>query len=183
VRRSEAGRAIRDSALTPSEKLILLALLDRADNEDSKIPHWRSPSLPALERDTSLGHATVLRLLPHLEQHRWLLREGQRRGQLKGTKGAGRGRSATVWRLLPGDVPEECDCPKAEKKPRRPKPDRSVTDQSAAENGPQWTRLDWSTDIGVYAGQGTGDTKGVRDRGEGEWGWPEGSEGEGANIA
>jgi hypothetical protein len=158
MRRGAADRLVRDSALRPHDKLVMLALLCRADNEDCKIPAWRSPSLSAVERDTSLSHATVLKVIEHLEKHLWLARDGQRRGQLAGTKGAGRGRSATAWRLLPGDAPLDCNCPK---------PDRSARDQSRKQIGREATNLDWSDGEPESAGEAPDCTKGVREGGNG----------------
>lgn len=187
VKRGPAGRAIRDSALRPNEKLVMLALLDRADNEDSTIPAWRSPSLRAVESDTSLAHSTVVTVLAHLEMHGWLERSGQKRGQMPKTKESGRGRSSTRWALLPHDfAPVGCTCPK---------PDRPSRDQSKNQIGREATNPDRSRGEAVSAGQGTDGTKGGRDegdRGKGMpepaylggpkvWDWPEDSAGAWAN--
>ena len=45
----------------------MLALLDRADNDDCRIPAWRSPSLLAVEEDTGLSHRAVVIGVAHLE--------------------------------------------------------------------------------------------------------------------
>jgi hypothetical protein len=178
VKRGPAGRAIRDSALRPNEKLVMLALLDRAENEDSTIPAWRSPSLRAVESDTSLAHSTVVTVLAHLEFHGWLERTGQKRGQMPKTKESGRGRSSTRWALLPHDfAPVACTCPK---------PDRSPRGQSKNQIGRETANLDRSRTDTVSAGQDPDGTKGGRDEGDrgGEmpkpeylggpkdWGWP-----------
>jgi hypothetical protein len=126
VRRGEAGRLIRDSALKPNEKLILLALLDRADNEDCAIPAWRSPSLTAVQKDTSLARSTVAATVAHLEMHGWLRREGQKAGQKPGTRHSGSGRSATRWRILPDDFALPCICKKADGPPDGPSGPQTV---------------------------------------------------------
>lgn len=164
MKRSTAGRAIRDSSLRSNEKLIMLALLDRADNEDCAIPAWRSPSLLAVEKDTSLSHATVLKTLAHLELHGWLQRDGAKRGQVAGTKRAGMGRSATRWSLLPGAIPGDCSCPK---------PDRSARDQSRTPDRSTADQPDWSTEVPVPAGQDPDRTKGGREGESKEWEWPD----------
>lgn len=162
MRRGQAGRLIRDSRLKPSEKLIMLALLERADNESCAIPAWRSPSLLAIEEDTSLSHRAVVRGVAHLEAHGWLERSGQRRGQLPGTKHSGRGRSATRWALMPLDcAPPPCSCPK---------PDRAPGIQSAGQIVPGVSNLDWIQAPAITAGQQPDCTKGGRDEGEREWG-------------
>lgn len=158
MKRGPAGRAIRDSTLRPNEKLVMLALLDRADNEDSVIPPWRSPSLKAVESDTSLAHSTVVTVLAHLEMHGWLERSGQKRGQMPKTKESGRGRSSTRWAILPHDfAPVACTCPK---------PDRSSRGQSDRKIGRTETNLDRSRGDTVSAGQDARCTKGVRDEGD-----------------
>jgi hypothetical protein len=137
----------------------MLALLDRADNEDSTIPAWRSPSLRAVESDTSLAHSTVVTVLAHLEMHGWLERSGQKRGQMPKTKESGRGRSSTRWALLPHDfAPVACICPK---------PDRPPRDQSKNQIGREATNPDRSRSNTASAGQEPDSTKGVI-RGEGD---------------
>lgn len=151
----------------------MLALLDRSNNEDSVIPDWRSPSLWAIEKDTGLSRRSVTGLIRHLEQHRWLQRTGQKRGQLAGTKGPGRGRSATRWELIPGDIPEECSCPK---------PDRAASNRSEIQIGQQVPPSDRANEEVVSAGQIADCTKGGREGGSREagaahgtedpWAWP-----------
>jgi hypothetical protein len=161
VRRGPAGRLIRDSKLKPSEKLIMLALLERADNDTCAIPAWRSPSLRALEEDTSLSHRAVIRGVAHLELHGWLERTGQRRGQLPGTKHSGHGRSATRWALLPLDYgPAACACAR---------PDRATSIQSDSKIVPEVSNLDWIPASAVPAGEEPRCTKGGREEGEGRW--------------
>jgi hypothetical protein len=166
VKRSEADRLVRDSALRPNEKLIMLALLCRADNDGCQIPAWRSPSLLAVQRDTSLAHSTVVKTVAHLEMHGWLSRSGQKRGKVQ--KSA-RGRSVTVWHLIPAAIPAGCDCPV----PDRPSRGQSRTSNRSADG--QFNRPD---DISVSAAQAQDCTKGVREGAEVEGdGWPEDSVG------
>jgi len=132
----------------------MLALLDRADNEDCVIPAWRSPSLWAIEKDTGLSRRSVTGLIRHLELHGWLARTGQRRGQMAGTKGSGRGRSATRWQLVPGADPAECECPK---------PDRATSSHSEIQIGQQVPPPDRANGNGRTAGQSADCTKGGRE--------------------
>ena len=159
MRRGPAGRLIRDSALRPNEKLVMMVLLDRADNDDCAIPVWRSPSLLAVEHDTSLAHSTVVKTVAHLEMHGWLERSGQKRGQVSKTKGSGRGHTATRWKLIPDDAPLACTCPK---------PDRPSRDQSPRKIGRETANPDWPNDSTVSAGQSSDSTKGAVTRGKGE---------------
>jgi hypothetical protein len=174
---------IRDSALRSNEKLIMLALLDRADNDTCEIPAWRSPSLLAVKQDTSLASSTVAATIAHIELHGWLKRDGQKRGQKPGTKHSGRGRSATRWALIPDGVVLPCNCAK---------PDRPSRGQSPVQNVREADHLDCPDDEDVAAGQEPYLTKGGR--GEGgrdgewlkdvaEWGWPEDSVGAEVNEA
>lgn len=168
MRRGEAGRLIRDSALRPNEKLILLALLDRADNEDCTIPAWRSPSLTAVQKDTSLARSTVAATVAHLEMHGWLSRDGQKAGQKPGTRHSGSGRSATRWRILPDGFAMPCTCKKADGPSGGP---------SESQIGRGADHLDSPGEDQVSAGRPWDCTKGGRDEGNGEWGWPEDSVG------
>ena len=175
MRRGEAGRLIRDSSLSSTEKLVMLALLDRADNDDCAIPPWRSPSLLAVEKDTSLAHSTVLKTVAHLELHGWLQRSGSQRGQLAGTKRSGRGRSATKWTLIPGATPAACNCPKPDRPSRglSRKPDRPVSDHP-----------DWSAGTPETAGHDPDCTKGGREGGKvGGLTWDEDSIGAEVNAS
>jgi hypothetical protein len=130
----------------------MLALLDRADNDDCVIPPWRAPSLRAVDRDTSLAHSTVARVLAHLELHGWLNREGRKPGQMASTRGAGRGRSGTRWTLIPGAVPGQCGCARPDGPVRKP-PDSQMVRSS--------DRLDGPIGSDVPAGHDPDRTKGV----------------------
>jgi hypothetical protein len=161
---------IRDSVLRPNEKLIMLALLDRADNDTCEIPAWRSPSLLAVQKDTSLARSTVAKTVAHLEMHGWLSREGQKAGQKPGTRHSGSGRSATRWTILPADFALPCKCGK---------PDRPSRGPSGVETVREADHLDSPSEDDVFAGQDADCTKGGRDEGEqGGWAWPGGSYGE-----
>jgi hypothetical protein len=144
----------------------MLALLDRSDNDNCVIPAWRAPSLLAVQKDTSLSHAAVVKTLRHLEMHGWLERTGQKAGQKAGTKRSGRGRTSTRWALLPLDfAPPSCTCTK---------PDRPPRSQSGAEIGHQGANPDWITDAPCDPRQNLDCTKGGRDEGESRWGGPGG---------
>jgi len=161
MRRGPAGRLIRGSALRPNEKLVMLALLDRADNEDCKIPAWRSPSLTAVGQDTSLARSTVVVTLAHLELHGWLERSGRKAGQMAGSKQSGRGRSGTRWALFPLDfAPGPCSCRKPDSPARGPSKRQKVR----TEDHP-----DSPSDHLAAAGQAVNRAKGVREEGEGRW--------------
>lgn len=160
MKRSAAGRAIRDSSLRPNERLVMLVLLDRANNDDCTIPHWLAPSLAAVEHDTGLAHSTVITALAHLEKHGWLRREGQKRGQVAKTKQSGRMRSVTRWSLFPDDyVPGDCACPKR---------DRSPSGQSKSQIVRGAANLDRSAASTISAGQTAGGSEGLRGEGDRE---------------
>ena len=178
VKRSTAGRAIRDSALRPNERLVLFALLDRANNDDCVIPHWLAPSLTAVQHDTGLARSTVAAALAHLELHGWLVREGQKRGQVARTKLSGRLKSVTRWSLLPHDfVPGDCSCTKPDSPHRGP---------SERQIGRETDHLDSPSGVPVSAGQTPDSSKGLRDKGS-RWevmeNWPDDTIGNEVNAA
>lgn len=161
MRRSTAGRAIRDSSLRPNERLVMFALLDRANNDDCTIPHWLAPSLTAVEHDTGLSRSTVAAAVAHLELHGWLQRDGQKRGQVPKTKQSGRMRSVTRWSLLPHDfIPGDCACPKPDRPSRGPSKVKKVRGED---------HLDSPSALPVSAGQPRGGSEGLRGEGSSRW--------------
>lgn len=163
MKRSTAGRAIRDSSLRPNERLVMFALLDRANNEDCAVPHWLAPSLTAVAHDTGLARSTTAATVAHLELHGWLRREGQKAGQMAKTKQSGRLRSGTRWHLFPDDfVPGDCSCAKPDG-PRRGLSKRQI--------GRVGDHLDSPGGVSVSAGQAMGGSEGLsvtREVGEGD---------------
>ena len=154
MKRGAAGKLIRRSKdLRPSEKLIMLTLLDPANNMDCGIPY--SPSLTRIQRETKYSRATVIDGLAHLELHGWLTRENRQPGQLPGTKLEGRDKGRVIYRLLPGEI-TPCTCPRA--RSARRLPGRST---SHSETGQMLTHLDRSTEMPVSAGQDADDSKGL----------------------
>ena len=154
MKRGAAGKLIRRStALRPSEKLIMLTLLERADNADSTLPY--SPSLTRIKAETKLSHASVIDGLAHLELHGWLSREQRQPGQLAGTRGAGYGCGRVRYCLIPAEI-TPCSCPRA--RSARRLPDRST---NHVQTGQELTHLDRSTAMPVSAGQDATRTKGL----------------------
>jgi hypothetical protein len=155
--RGAAGRLIRRSALRPSERLILLALLDRADNATCDI-RW-SPSLTRLQAETGLSRTTICDALRHLEMHGWVSRDERTPGQVPGHHGTGKGYGRTRYRLLPGAI-QSCDCP-----PRsRPVPDSPVAALSPAPDSPVGGLSDSPDDIAISPGQRPNEYKGSNER-------------------
>ena len=141
----------------------MLALLDRADNDDCVIPAWRAPSLSAAAQDTSLARSTAAAALAHLELHGWLERSGQKSGQMKGTRHSGSGKSGTRWALVPLDyAPGPCKC-----KPDSPARGPSRSQIVRVEDHP-----DSPSDQAIPARQTEDYTKGGRDEGGMVWGSP-----------
>lgn len=138
----------------------MFALLDRANNDDCTIPHWLAPSLTAVVHDTGLARSTVAAIIAHLELHGWLLREGQKRGQVPKTKQSGRMRSVTRWSLLPHDfVPGDCTCPKPDRPSRGPSERQKVRTED---------HLDSPSNRLVRAGQTASGSEGLRGEGSKE---------------
>ena len=179
VKRSTAGRAIRDSSLRPNERLVLLTLLDRANNDDCAIPHWLAPSLTGVAHDTGLARSTAAATVAHLELHGWLRREGQKAGQMAKTKQSGRLKSGTRWRLFPDDfVPGDCSCAKPDGPHRGPSKRQIVRVED---------HLDSPSGVPVSAGQTPGGSEGlIRDEGS-RWevmgNWPDDTIGGEINTA
>lgn len=76
MRRSEAGRRVSlCTYLSAADKSVFRTLLDRANNDDCKVPPFQTPTIPELILATSLHRATVFRALDHLERHKWMVRK------------------------------------------------------------------------------------------------------------
>ncbi len=80
--------------LRPSEKLTLLALADRADDNDEA---W--PSVRRLEMDTGLNRKTLPAALRALARHRMIVDTGRTKGKTGRVK---------VWKLLGVEHREKC---------------------------------------------------------------------------
>lgn len=76
MRRGEAWKALRDHGgwMRLSERAVFLALLERADNTDCKIPDFMTPSLEQLAKACCGAKSTVTLALDHLERHAWVTR-------------------------------------------------------------------------------------------------------------
>jgi hypothetical protein len=100
VKRSHAERAVSESALTRSERLVMMMLLRRSDNEDcSLIPSWRTPTVRLLAAECALSERRLRRILAHLAAHGWLeYRPGTPGRRPAAGKQGGKG----IFRPVPG---------------------------------------------------------------------------------
>ena len=70
MKRSHAERAVSESTLTRSERLVMMMLLRRADNDDcTVIPSWRTPTVKLLAAECALSERRLRRILGHLAAH------------------------------------------------------------------------------------------------------------------
>lgn len=112
-----AERTVRDSALSAAEKLVMLSLLSRAENEDCTLPARYTPTERQLAGNASLSLLRVKDVLRHLRRHGWLdVRPGRGRPPLDKRKKTLSRRSFYI--LFPGSAPEPCgpDCPGIDRK-------------------------------------------------------------------
>ncbi|HEY2195435.1 MAG TPA: helix-turn-helix domain-containing protein [Actinomycetospora sp.] len=70
--RWEIKDAVLSSTLTPTERLVMLVLVLRADTESGQIPPEYSPSLSVLVRETGLSRSTVVTTLHDLTTLGWV---------------------------------------------------------------------------------------------------------------
>lgn len=102
MRRGEAGKLVsRCDYLTAADKSVFRTLLERANNDDCKIPPFQTPTVPELILATSLHRATVFRSMTHLETHKWMVR----------TAGKGRGHKSS-YALVVEQPDTVCQCQK-----------------------------------------------------------------------
>lgn len=99
--RWEVEKAVCWSNLEPSARLIVLALLTKADNDTAVVKPEHAPSLTTLAAMTGLSRSTVADWLNGLEDAGWIKRHRPAKG----------GRSRTSYTLLAGS-------PTAKKRPR-----------------------------------------------------------------
>lgn len=101
MKRSQAGMLVKSCEyLLTSEKAVLLALLERADNETCSLPKTMTPTVATLAVWTSLSLRTVQRVLAHLEKHGWA--RVTRGGNGRGIK--------SEYELVPREPDISCDC-------------------------------------------------------------------------
>lgn len=118
MRRVEAGKKVSQCTyLTAADKSVFRTLLERANNDDCKVPPFQTPTIPELTLATSLGRATVFRALDHLERHKWMVR----------TPGKGRTHKSSYALVVEG--PDAlCECRKvSQRDPLGPKRSQGET--------------------------------------------------------
>lgn len=72
MKRSAAERAVGESTLTRTERLVMFSLLRRSNNDDCSLPAWARPTEKQLAREVVANERDLRRLLRHLEAHGWL---------------------------------------------------------------------------------------------------------------
>lgn len=72
--RWEVEKAVLYSQLEPSARLLMLALLAKADNDSAAIPPEHTPSLTTIQEMTGLARSAVAEWLTALEQAGWIIR-------------------------------------------------------------------------------------------------------------
>lgn len=115
--RWKVERAVLRSRLEPPARLIILALLAKADNKTAIIPSEHSPSLSTLQEMTGLSRSAVTDWLNALEDAKWVLRE---------RPACSSGGHRTCYALMVG----------AETAPRLPRRRRSATSGSSGFGSP-----------------------------------------------
>ena len=94
--RWEVERAVLGSQLDPYARLIMLALLAKADNRTAVIPPEHTPSLTTIQAMTGLGRSSVTEYLGMLESGGWVSRTKPQNKER---------RERTQYALHPGESP------------------------------------------------------------------------------
>lgn len=106
MNRGQAERAVSESNLDRTSKLVLLTLLRRAHNDTLQVPDWRTPSQPGLAAECGITVRWLRIVLAHLALHQWV----------KTGAGTGRGRR-TTYALLPAGPGLPCYCDRKRRAP------------------------------------------------------------------
>jgi hypothetical protein len=99
VKRSDVERKVAESNLAMAEKLTMMMLARRADNDTGIVPDWYTPTQAQLAAEVTVSVRWLRELLGHLERHGWV----------KVASGRGRGHKS-AYSLIPGADPGICQC-------------------------------------------------------------------------